>query len=346
MRSACANAAAIRSDQSEAGLFGWLPLRSVMSSTETFLKGRTGKEVLLMRVALTCTIFVLSRFVVGLAHDVKNLNLIPAPQYVEPLKADLLLDGSRMVRIVTEERPDPKVALASNLLKEDFERRDSRLRGKLSIEHAAERGSDVIYLLAGASEAARHGIKLNLLDEQALSPRFFGQSYVLRSDDPKMLSIIGSSPLGVLYGAMTLLQLAREEAGGLRIPGIYIRDYPDFEFRAAADWLLNGEGTRWSLDRGLGWEGFEALVRRKLDQCLSYKINMIVFDGFGWGLRQRAPQYPSIMRRLTTYARARGIHLVFGGYGASYGIVYQQGPLYEGTPYLGEVFFNRETYPD
>ena len=35
------------------------------------------------------------------------------------------------------------------------------------------------------------------------------------------------------------------------------------------------------------------------------------------------------MRRLNAYARARGIHLYFGGYGASYGMAYEPVVMYE-----------------
>jgi hypothetical protein len=73
---------------------------------------------------------------------------------------------------------------------------------------------------------------------------------------------------------------------------------------------------------------------------------MVLIDGFGWGLRQRFEGYAELMRDLNIYARARGIHVLFGGYGASYGIAYQTGPLYEEGAYLGEVFKNRESYPD
>ena len=127
---------------------------------------------------------------------------------------------------------------------------------------------------------------------------------------------------------------------------MYVRDYPDFEFRAAADWLLNAEGNRWSMERGQGVDAYRMLCKQKLDQALRYKINMVLMDGFGWSLQQRFAGYADLMRDLNLYARARGIHLLFGGYGASYGITYQTGPLYEEGAYLGEVFKNRESYPD
>ena len=128
---------------------------------------------------------------------------------------------------------------------------------------------------------------------------------------------------------MSILQLIRHNSAGLEIPQMYVRDYPDFEFRAASDWLLNGEVNRWSMDRGQGVEAYRKLIKQKLDRALQYKVNMVLIDGFGWGLKQRFEGYAELMRDLNTYARARGIHLLYGGYGASYGIAYQTGPIYE-----------------
>jgi hypothetical protein len=71
-----------------------------------------------------------------------------------------------------------------------------------------------------------------------------------------------------------------------------------------------------------------------------------MFDGFGCKLDTRGPQYPGLMRRLNAYARERGIHLIFGTYGAGYGMSYQKGPLYEDASYQGTTFINRESYPD
>src|SRR5262249_21729201 len=133
---------------------------------------------------------------------------------------------------------------------------------------------------------------------------------------------------------------------GVEIPGLYVRDYPEFRFRNASDWLLNGEVNRWSMDQGQGIEAYRRLVKRKLDNALRFKINMVLIDGFGWGLKQRFNGYAELMRDLNIYARARGIALLYGGYGASYGIAYQTGPIYEEGAYVGEVFKNRDSYPD
>ena len=186
-----------------------------------------------------------------------------------------------------------------------------------------------------------------MLDRQTLSgSNHFGQAYVIKSPDANSLWVLGGSDQGTLLGAMTVLQLMTKASSGIEINGAYIRDYPDFQFRAASDWLLNVEINRWALDRGQGVEAFARICEKKLDQALRFKINMVLMDGFGWGLEQRFKGYADLMRRLNRYARARGIHLYYGGYGASYGLAYQGGPLYEDAPYLGKLFENRESYPD
>jgi hypothetical protein len=173
-----------------------------------------------------------------------------------------------------------------------------------------------------------------------------GQSYVIKTPGDGSLWVVGAGDQGVLWGAMTVLQLIQPGPRGVSLAGVYIRDHPDFEFRAASDWLLNVEGNRWALDRAQGVEPYVKLVEQKLDRVMRYKVNWVLFDGFGWGLDQRFSGYGEMMRRLNRYARARGIHLMFGGYGASYGMAYQHGPLYEEGAYLGKVFENRERYPD
>ena len=71
---------------------------------------------------------------------------------------------------------------------------------------------------------------------------------------------------------------------------------------------------------------------------------MVLAHGFGWGT-EFFPGFAAMMKDLNGYARDRGIKMVTGGYGASYGIAYQSGPLYEEAPYLGKVFKNQESYP-
>ena len=276
--------------------------------------------------------------------DSAKLDLVPTPQYVERLDTSLDLGGSRSVRIVARPGSDAKTLLAARWLAQALREQVPRLAGMVAIV-AADQAEAVCIRLVEWPGDRPEGLPLNVLDEQVLSLRHHGQGYVLRTLDEHTLLIVGS-PQGLLYGVTTLLQLFGSAEQDRTIPGVYIRDFPSFQYRTASCWLLNGEANRWSYDRGQGLAPLEALVRRKLDFCLRHKINMVLFDGFGFGLAQRFPEYPSLMRRLNGFARERGMRLVFGGYGAGFGMAYQPGPLYEDAPLQGTIWLNRSSYPD
>ena len=188
--------------------------------------------------------------------------------------------------------------------------------------------------------ASKAPVALNYLDRRTLeSDPLREQSYVITMDGDTMW-VVGGSTLGVQYGAATAAQLMHVDGQGARIDAAVIRDAPDFQFRAASDWLLAVELNRWSFDRGLGFDDYAATARAKLDRAARYKINMALVDGFGWSLAKRPPEYPGVMRGLNRYARERGIRLLYGGYGAAYDIASRP------AEYHGDVHLNRESYPD
>jgi hypothetical protein len=273
-----------------------------------------------------------------------GVRIVPNPQYYEEARATLALAPGSSVAIRIA--PGEKIRLAAEFLRTALVQADASLRVSVqSISNGNSQGPTIH--LSNYRAGQTLGLTLNFLDREVLAKsHHYGQSYVIRTPDAQSLWVVGNSDQGVLLGAMTVLQLIRRVAKGTEIQGAYVRDYPDFEFRAAADWLLNVEANRWALDRGQGGEAFAQLCERKLDAMLRFKINMVFLDGFGWGLEQRFRGYGQLMCRLNRYARARGIGLLYGGYGAGYGFVYQGGPIYEDAPYLGTVFMNRQRYPD
>lgn len=269
-------------------------------------------------------------------------NLLPTPQLVTRQGQGLQLALPLALEIVTGSAVHPKVRLAATVLREQLE---SLVRGSGSVRTTEQSGrADGWIVLIDVERQQARAAELAPADREAID-RSGGQGYVLQVQSPDRVQVWGR-PQGILWGAMTLLQLIEAGPDGLRIPGVLIRDFPTFEFRCAADWLANVEANRSTMDRGQGWEGYEALCKRKIDQCLRYKINTILFDGFGCGLTDRPAEYAPVVRRISQYARQRGIHLVFGSYGAGYGMAFQKGPLYEDARYLGRVFENREHYPD
>lgn len=276
------------------------------------------------------------------------VRVLPTPQYLEPTNSSLLLSSGGICDIVlgpAANAGNAKMDVAADSLRRAIHAADASLQ--VHVHSAGEPMHGVGIYLWNYEANSQPPVMMNLLDRDVLAAMaHFGQSYVIRIPDASTLWVVGATDQGVLLGAMSVLQLIHAEPGGTAISGVYIRDYPDFEFRAASDWLLNAEGNRWGLDRGQGIEAYARLCEQKLDRALRYKINFVMFDGFGWGLDQRFAGYPELMRRLNRYALARGIHLEYGGYGASYGMAYQQGPLYEEGAYLGKVFENRASYPN
>ena len=85
-----------------------------------------------------------------------------------------------------------------------------------------------------------------------------GQEYVLVTrPHEKAAYLVGQTGQGVLYAAASLLQLMTSANDQVRIPAIHIRDFPDFKYRMAADWLSNVEINRWVYDWG---DGVEAML--------------------------------------------------------------------------------------
>ena len=268
--------------------------------------------------------------------------IVPTPQYLEPAKEALLLTHKGTVGLVLGSpgaANSEKLKLAAAFLEQKLAKTDPSLRVIVRTERTANTAGAHIYLWDYSADR-RPGVRLNFLDRQILAdPGHYGQSYVIRTPDSNSLWIVGGTAEGVLLGAMSVLQLVKQQTAGVEIDGAYIRDYPNFRYRASADWLLMAEVNRWALDWGQGIEGYKKQCEKKLDDALRYKINMVVFDGFGWGLKQRFAGYGQLMRSLNRYARARGIHLLYGGYGARYALA-------DRGEYLGKAWKNRVSYPN
>lgn len=147
---------------------------------------------------------------------------------------------------------------------------------------------------------------------------------------------------GILYAVATLRQLlTHNQVGQIEFPQCEIIDYPDIEYRCAARWLVELEGTRMMYDWGDGREKMLERYRRKIDFCMRHKINMAFFDGFEWKT-DKYPQYVDDVRALNAYAIARNVRLEFGGHGIGFGGF--PGHTLEGIKGLGD--YNRRSYPD
>ena len=126
------------------------------------------------------------------------------------------------------------------------------------------------------------------LPEREECREFFGkenareQGYLIEIGKgvPIVLQAPGES--GCLYALSTLVQLFRPQGEEVRLDHALIEDCPDFRYRGVR-WLIQAEIGVWAYDRGDGPDAFRQRIVEKLDMALAYKINAVIFDGFGWG---------------------------------------------------------------
>ena len=294
------------------------------------------------------SLLLLTLIRVAVSAPTLTTSVIPTPKYVRVLAEGLRVQSQKGDRVwfFLHHDASAKQNLAAEWLREGFSElgMDSSLQEMAEVEESVSKGVR-IYLIdwSRVSELKKKASRyLDSQDQEILADRLgSGQAYVLKAmPHERLLILAGSRPQGILYGAATLLDLLADPRQKGIIPSVHVRDYPDFKYRAAADWLLNAEINRWAYDWGDGRRSFLRRTKRKLDFCLRYKINMVFFDGFGWN-SNKFPGYARMMRDLNGYARERGIKLVFGGYGANY-----QPALVQPQHNIGKIWHNRESYPD
>jgi hypothetical protein len=259
-------------------------------------------------------------------------NVLPTPQIVKSGAASAEFPKSQPITIVIGNASDRQAGIAADLLTRE-------LKG-FRIERSTVRpqSGSVIVLWNCATQGMPASASAS--DRELLrAETHFGQSYLLETGAHEV-RIAGSTGIGLLYGTATLVQLLQPTASGVQVPGTVIQDFPSFRYRAASDWVLRAELNRWAYDWGDGQRAYIERIRRKLDFCLRFKINMVVFDGFGWSVDRR-PGYAAMMRELNAYARERGIKLMFSGFGANF-----DPAKVEPEFHIGRVILNRRSYPD
>jgi len=241
-------------------------------------------------------------------------------------------------RIVLSGQPGGKTIFAAGFLRRNIRELyglDFTIIRKRPIKHEI---TDIIIHQEAGSAPRSSSTDVLSREDRAVFDTSWGeeQGYVLISHkEERPILAYAQNDLGCLYAAATILQLFDKKGRSFCFPSLVIRDHPDFRFRGN-NWNIWCEIGGWSYDRGDGLRKYEERIKRKLDMSLRYKINLILFDGFGWN-REKFPGYSALMKRLNREARKRGIHLVYGGYGSSYGA---------GPKYNGHIFRNRVAYPD
>ena len=157
-------------------------------------------------------------------------------------------------------------------------------------------------------------VNIRIGDGTVDAPAVPSQAYSLEVSQDG-INISANTDIGALYALQTLRQLKR---GPRSFVCASILDWPDAELRIAARPLLCGEATRSALEWG---DGKAALLRRwrnEIDFALRYRYNGIFVYGFTWDTHVWRG-FARDMRKLNDYARQRGVHLIFGGYGIGHG---------------------------
>jgi hypothetical protein len=194
----------------------------------------------------------------------------------------------------------------------------------------------VLYCGSGLQEETLPpGLELGVFEEKNAAE----QGYVLQCAADQPVYLCAQSDQGAQYGITTLLELFAEEDGETGLPHILVEDYPQFRYRGNR-WLLRVEMYDWGYDWGDGIGAYRQRIREKLDMALQAKVNIIVFEGFGWGV-DVFPEYAPLMREFNRQARLRGIHLLYSGYGTGIAGGYRDKPHL----YRGLVLENRKEYP-
>jgi hexosaminidase len=227
------------------------------------------------------------------APSAARFQLMPVPAAMAPADGKLMIDGSLRVAITGYTEPRLTRAAIRFLL---------RLQGRTGIPLAAEPSK--------VPETSRIVIRCGGPGEKVQSVRA-DESYNLVVTPEKVL-LEAPSPLGVMHGLETLLQLVALDAESFHFPAVSIQDRPRFPWRG----LL--------IDVARHWQPVEVILRN-LDAMAAFKMNV-----FHWhlsedqGFRMESRSFPELhgrgsdglyytqaqVREVVAYARERGIRVI------------------------------------
>lgn len=242
------------------------------------------------------TKLLVAALVLVLAHSVcaqveVQRTLMPMPASVQPGSGELVIERGFRVAV---DGNDPVV-----------ERAVRRFLQQLSLETG---------VMLGEKPPASTGPTLQIQYDHA------SEKVQKLGDDESYLLVVTSTgaklsaptPLGVLHGLETMLQMARAGAKGFAIPGVTIQDHPRFEWRG----LLIDVGRHFiPLD----------VLKRNLDAMAAAKMNVLhwhLYDNEGFRIESK--RFPKLqgegsdgqyytqaeIRDFVEYAHDRGIRIV------------------------------------
>ena len=227
------------------------------------------------------------------APSAARFQLMPVPAAMAPADGKLEIDGS--LRVALTGYTEPRLTRAAIRFLQ-------RLQARTGIPLAAEPSE--------APESSRIVIRCGGPGEKVQSVRA-DESYNLVVTPEKAL-LEAPSPLGVMHGLETLLQLVALDAESFHFPAVSIQDRPRFPWRG----LL--------IDVARHWQPVEVILRN-LDAMAAFKMNV-----FHWhlsedqGFRMESKRFPKLhglgsdglyytqaqVREVVAYARERGIRVI------------------------------------
>jgi hexosaminidase len=238
-------------------------------------------------------VLMLSVFVSFSAAQPQQLNLMPMPASVQMKTGQLVVDSSFSVGI--SGHSDVQLQHAIELFLENFRRQTGMPPLGMKVTDAAE-----AKLVVHCERASKTGQELGE-----------DESYSL-AINPAGAKLDAATPLGIMRGLQTFLQLVQTTSNGFAVPAIAIQDKPRFPWRGLM------------IDVGRHFIPLDVL-KRNLDGMAAVKLNV-----FHWhlsenqGFRIESKKFPKLQemgsdglyytqdeaRELIAYARDRGIRVV------------------------------------
>jgi len=219
--------------------------------------------------------------------------LMPVPAAMAPAVGALRIDGA--IRVALTGYTEPRLTRAATRFLQ-------RVQARTGIPLAAEP--------AAAPESARIVIRCGGPGEKVQSVRADESYGLVVTPDRALLE--APTPLGILRGLETLLQLVALDAESFHVPAVSIQDRPRFPWRG----LL--------IDVARHWQPIEVILRN-IDAMAAFKMNVLHWHlSEDQGFRVESRRFPKLhglgsdglfytqaqIREVVSYARERGIRVV------------------------------------
>jgi hexosaminidase len=219
-------------------------------------------------------------------------HLMPQPARMEWTEGRLLIDGSFRVGLTGYSEPRLRAAAARLV-------RELSLRTGIPMVDSVSNDPDATLVL----QCAHAGEEMQSLHAD--------ESYELQAIS-RQATIKAATPIGIVRGLATFMQLVELDDQGFAVPGVIIHDRPRFPWRG----LMIDVSRRWVP---------ADIIKRNLDAMAAVKLNV-----FHWhltddqGFRVESHEFPRLqqmgsdgnyytqqeLRDIVAYARERGIRVV------------------------------------